>query len=100
MLRLKAGVKPKGMQPEILLAIIVARDVCQRLGKECVITSLTDGKHSKNSLHYSGKAVDLRTRDMERGEQAMYRDQMKDRLGDDYDVVLEKDHLHVEFDPK
>ena len=27
-------------------------------------------------------------------------DKIKDCLGEQYDVVLESDHLHVEFDPK
>jgi len=28
------------------------------------------------------------------------RDELADVLGEEWDVVLEKDHLHLEFDPK
>lgn len=100
MLRLKNGVNAAGMKPESLLIVMIAKDVCREMGKECVITSITDGKHSANSLHYEGLAVDLRTRHMIDSEQKEFKDQMAARLGGNYDVVLERTHVHVEFDPK
>ena len=63
---------------------------------ELVITSGKDGKHGDNSLHYQGKAVDLRIWNVL--ETLVNR--LKEHLGPQYDVVLEKDHIHIELDPK
>lgn len=73
---------------------IVAPDV------DCVITSRFDGLHSENSLHYKGLALDFRTRDLTFGQQHIWVALCEEALGPHWDVVLEKDHLHVEFDPK
>ena len=63
---------------------------------ELVITSGKDGVHSQHSLHYEGKAVDLRTWNiLDSVIQAL-----KTKLGPEYDVILEKDHIHVEWDPE
>ena len=101
MLQIKYGAKAKGMQSEILLAIIVANSVYGYYGYPCVITSINDGKHITSSLHYTGNAIDLRTRNLPSKDviQLVYT-KLAEMLGPDYDVVLEKDHIHVEFDPK
>lgn len=97
---IKKGVKAKGLQPEILLAILVAKDVYHKLNVELIITSLLDGKHMANSLHYEGLAVDLRTRNMSKDDRPIATARLKKALGNEYDVVLEKDHIHVEYDPE
>ena len=97
---IKPGVRAAGLQPEILLAILEAREVYRALGAELVITSLLDGKHMKGSLHYSGLAVDLRTRHLGPGDRGTVTERLTVALGPEYDVVLENDHIHVEFDPK
>lgn len=66
-------------------------------GRPAVITSARDGWHMAGSRHYSGEAVDLRSRDV-KAPQALVRE-LKDTLGADFDVVLEADHIHLEFDP-
>lgn len=63
---------------------------------EAVITSGRDGSHKVDSLHYEGKAIDLRINHV---LEALKSD-IKDFLGPHFDVILEKDHIHVEFDPK
>ena len=67
----------------------------------CVITSASDGKHGPNSLHYKGKALDLRTKNL-RPEQVhpVYVALNEALSPGGFDVVLETDHIHVEFDPK
>ena len=40
------------------------RDVLQDDNYKITVTSARDGKHSKYSLHYSGEAIDLRTKDI------------------------------------
>ena len=97
---IKKGVKAQGVQPEIVLAIQEAREVYRDLDAELVITSLRDGKHMKSSLHYSGLAVDLRTRHLSSGDRATAAARLRVVLGPEYDVVLESDHIHVEHDPK
>lgn len=73
----------------------VTRDVC---GRDAIITSARDGEHSANSLHYEGKAIDLRTRDLDDDTQADYRLRLAASLLPSFDVVLESDHIHVEWD--
>ncbi len=99
---IKSGVKAAGLQPEILLAIVEAREVFRDLGADLIITSLTEGKHMPGSLHYEGLAVDLRTRHLALSDRALAANRLRMNLGPDYDVILETDppHIHVEFDPK
>lgn len=59
-----------------------------------------DGVHMKNSLHYFGKAVDLRIRDTRIEEALLFWELAKRLAGSEFDVVWEKDHIHIEFDPK
>jgi len=68
--------------------------------KNLVITSARDGQHMKGSKHYTGDAVDLRTRDLTKQEQKDLWQNLVNYLGPKFDVVLESDHIHVEFDPK
>ena len=80
---------------------------------EMVITSGKDGKHGKDSLHYKGRAVDLRTRDFT----DMWAQYLRNALSKDWDIVIEPGatmkcpkcsqiipvpapHLHAEYDPK
>ena len=62
------------------------------------VTSISDGKHGNNSLHYSGLAVDFRIWNVKNLDKKIKL--IKAKLGIDYDVVTEKNHLHVEYDPK
>ena len=50
------------LSPQMLLGLIIVDQIMQKYGGEAVITSANDAKHSKTSLHYSGNAVDLRSR--------------------------------------
>ena len=64
--------------------------------QELVITSTYEGNHSEGSLHYCDEAVDIRSWQKAR----KVRDEIKRRLGKDYDVIYESDHIHIEYDPK
>lgn len=102
----KGDVRSDGIQPEASHIIIVAHRVWLRHVKEkkLTVTSIVDGVHSTNSLHYSGLAVDLRTNDLPGGplgdKAKLATARLQDELGNEYQVILEKDHIHVEFDPK
>jgi hypothetical protein len=66
-------------------------------GEESVITSTYEGNHSPSSLHYGNLAVDFRLPKKKADDLISA---IRSRLSQDYDVVLETDHIHVEYDPK
>ena len=98
---LKSSARIRGITPETLFAIRVAEGVFEdrKLGL-MTITSCTDGKHSAGSKHYVGGAFDVRTRDIAKDALQLVAADIKERLGSEFDVVVEVDHLHIEFDPK
>lgn len=66
-----------------------------------VVTSLVDGQHKQGSLHYVGRAADIRTHDFTEPEKQRVFQALRlllDKRG--FDVVLESDHIHMEYDPK
>jgi len=109
--KIKAGVSVRGLAPEMLIADAVVAAVYQELGAlELVITSIGDGTHGDHSLHTRDPlrilATDYRrwTLRFETGGAVNDRAPeaarlIQHRLRDQFDVVLESDHLHVEFDP-
>ena len=104
MMQLKPGVRVAGIAPELTLALVVAKSIYAQHSVDLVVTSLVDGKHSRASLHYIGHAADLRTNNLPGGSQGptaqAIGDQLRRAIGEDYDVVVESDHIHVEFQPK
>ena len=101
MLKLKEGVRAGGIRPETLLGIQVAASIYASHSIDCIVTSITDGVHSATSLHYAGAAFDLRIRHITAtGLTARIRKEMQDALGTDYDVILESDHIHCEYQPR
>jgi hypothetical protein len=99
-MRLVLGARMRGLRVETLFAICVASEVYQRHGFEMDITSGVEGKHSRGSLHYAGAAVDLRIKNIPTEVVLTIVDDIKERLDTDYDVVLEGNHIHIEFQPK
>ena len=99
-MNLKEGVQIQGATTELLFGLIVANQVYSDFGYELTVTSLLDGKHSLSSLHYSGNAGDLRTRNVAPEDRPPIRDKIKENLGIDYDVVLESTHIHLEYQPR
>ena len=95
------GARIRGLRPEVVLAAMIADGVWRELGIAlCVITSGIDGQHSTQSLHHSGSAIDLRTRDMTVEQQQKAKALLNARLGVDFDVVVEPDHIHIEYQPR
>lgn len=72
--------------------------------EHAVCTCTTGGRHKAGSKHYINQAADYRRPDWPNfRDQALaesVRDSIHDYLGRKYDVVLEKDHIHIEYDPK
>ena len=98
-MKIKAGVNLKGVQGVMFHAAVIAEAVYRQYGTELVITSANDGKHGDKTLHHKGLALDLRTWTLN-GREVMVVQSLKNALGSDYDVVLERDHLHIEVSDK
>jgi len=89
-----------GVKPELVLGLQVALGYFWSMGlQDMVVTSLCDGKHSPNSLHYVGYAADLRIWAIEEKDLVEFTEGLAIELGDEFDVVLERDHIHIEFQP-
>lgn len=100
MIRFKQGTKTFGIRPELIMAILVAEGIYEQYTTDIVITSVNDGRHSRTSLHYSGNAVDLRTRELPEVKAQEVGEEIRNSLTSEYDVVVETDHIHIEFQPK
>lgn len=105
-MELKKGVKLAGLRPQIVVALLVAEALWREYKTALVVTSGSDGKHKVGSKHYSGDAVDLRVWNLPgydatdtSGSVKQIAAELGRRLGDEFDVVYEGDHLHVEYDP-
>lgn len=105
-MHIKPGASIAGLQVEMQPVMKHADRIWRELGEECWITSGTEtadqnGKllHSAGSLHYYGYALDLRTRYFDDNGQEAAR-QLRSALGHSYDVVVESNHIHVEYDPR
>lgn len=106
MLAFKGGVNISGLQPELVLAIVVAKDIWTKHSLDLTLTSGNDGKHMVNSLHYRGMAYDFRTKDIptEALKDLIYNalQEVLEPLG--FDIVFEsrggdQEHIHLEYDP-
>lgn len=98
---LKKGVDLRGISPQMSVAYTVACAIyMERAGVHCWITSASDGKHGPNSLHYKGQALDLRTNSLSGVVAIAVHAALQSALGEQFDVVLESDHIHLEYDVK
>lgn len=62
------------------------------------VTSGNDSIHNSNSRHYDDSALDLRTRDVPGSFHPRLAQSLAETLGTGYVVILESDHIHVQFD--
>jgi len=85
---------------KIYWAISIVAQLYEAGDSELVLTSVRDSKHSfKNSFHYVGRAFDCRIWNYN-GNLNNLTQSIREALGDEFDVILESDHIHIEFDPK
>ena len=107
MIKFKEGVRVGGIQAVTITALGLIDDYWGDVfDKDLMITSVTDGKHMEGSLHYKGLAADIRTwrntsgLQMTKGQKAEIAYDLRSILGDDWDVVVESSHIHIEYDKK
>jgi hypothetical protein len=91
----------------ILRAALTTAPLMQ--GNVVVVTSAADSDHGPRSLHPEGRAFDLRFEGIRPGAiagnaphalAALWCTRLRAWLGREYDVVLESDHIHIEYDPR
>jgi len=102
MIKIKGGVKIDLLRPQALLALAVAEQVYrEEYEVDCVLTSGNDGRHKVGSKHYQGNAVDIRVWNLPNGADDGHQAAalIAKSLGDNYDVIFELDHIHIEYDP-
>ena len=103
MIYFKRGVDWSRVEPAMIGAVNdVARMFEKRKLGDVWITSVREGEHMEGSLHYEGRAVDIRLPEVELPEanyMGLFYD-LKHLLPEDFDVVLEETHIHIEYDPK
>ena len=107
-MRFKKGVDVTGITTNTIRAIaMVENDLLDNFGYELTVTSVSDGTHKDGSKHYSGNAFDMRTWEFQQpgvqlpiAEKNMIATSLRWALGDGYDVVVERTHIHIEWDPK
>lgn len=99
MIHFKSTVDLRILLPQTLLALVVADQ--QNPGNETFVTSVSDDALGRkpNSRHKSGAAFDLRLLSDVTANKIWVRN-LKVILDHDYDIVLESNHIHVEWDPK
>ena len=61
------------------------------------ITSGVEGRHCATSFHYIGGALDWRIRDFVRSDLPRWVREITKKLGPDYYVELETNHLHIHW---
>ena len=69
-------------------------------GTEGTLTSGIEGAHSPSSLHYRGLAWDFRLPSRASDNDKVIQGLKMDLPVSYYDVVLEGNHIHIEYDPK
>lgn len=85
---------------KLLDGLLVACTYYTQRGYHFFWTSGEDSVHGARSLHPSGNAADLRTFHIPEPLRQGFTTGLAVALGVEYDVVLEKDHIHMEYDPK
>ena len=94
---IKAGVDISRLERNTRRALTTLEEVWKKYKDEPIITATYDGNHGAGSLHYANRAFDVR---LPKTNAASMIDELRRTLGESFDVIAEKDHIHVELDPK
>lgn len=96
-MKTKIGVKLSDLKIEMRPVLVAADKIWKKHGKELVITCTGGGVHSPGSLHPYGYAVDKRIRYFTTEVKLNVARELREALGKDYDVIVHKTHIHVEY---
>jgi hypothetical protein len=97
----KSNLVNLNLDPVFKEAAPIIKTAWTMYGAEAVVTSGKDGKHSANSAHYRGQAIDLRIWNLAGVDLVLFCQRLVvalvHNLGPYWYVVLESDHIHLEF---
>ena len=96
------SLKHRNVNPGLVWAFawpIIARSF-EELGYDCRLTEVLGGSHGNHSLHYDGLGIDLEMQHLKADDRVAVAMMLNDRLGPDFDIVMEESHFHIEYDPK
>ena len=96
-MRIKERADIKGLHPIFRGVLPYLERVCTQYEVDLVITCGLDGTHSAGSLHYYGRAIDIRIRDLTITQQENFFYEIQRELDLFFDVLLHKTHIHIEF---
>jgi hypothetical protein len=101
-----SGVRIGKLHPKMGPVIAAVAEAARTLGlPQPVITSGNDSAHSAGSLHFKGRALDFRGKNITDAQGRALEAAVRSIIGGAYDVIFEikpnpaSDHLHVEYDP-
>lgn len=103
---IKPGVQIAGLKREMQIALDYAEEVYEKFGHSLIVTDAFDDQKRKirgrvkDSKHYTGEAFDIRIWNVGADVHRIYGRLLKG-LGDlGFDILLESDHIHIEYHPK
>ena len=99
-MRSKKGAVLAGLDLRMRVVLKNANQIWSLHGQELWVTAGLNGEHSAGSLHYYGLALDFRSRYFDKRTIERIVEELEKSLGKNYDVVIHKSHIHVEYDPK
>lgn len=102
------GINTDEVKPAVWYALGVASEILDKEADvDAIVTSMNDGVHKIGSRHYSGEAVDLRSKHISNSvvKERVYNALFKALAKEGFDVLLEgkgstNEHFHIEYDPK
>lgn len=100
-MKIKKGVNTLGLNLKMRIVRVEVERIWKELNQEAVITAAVEDNHSAGSYHPYGYALDFRTRYFTKDEKEKAYSELKKRMKKYslyYDVVMEKTHIHIEFD--
>jgi len=96
----KDGVKLFLLEPCMRPALVICERVFKKYGLDFVITETVGGIHSAGSLHYYGLAIDVRNywwNPFAKDKIKRIVKELRLAFKGYYDVVEEKNHIHIEI---
>jgi len=94
---IKSGVDISRLNREIRKTLPTVQKVLDEWGDELTITSTYEGNHGQGSLHYGNDAYDIR---LPEHNWVGVTAGIREAVGLDFDVIIESDHIHIEWDPE
>jgi hypothetical protein len=92
--------KIRHLETASAVVLTVVEQVYQSRGKDPELTSHDDDPHGTSSRHWYGGGWDFGTRGLGNNDKQIISNELEARLGRDFDVVLEQDHIHIEWEPR